>query len=100
VAGARGCLDNWFVVNLLHFIGCYMKQLLTVVLTVVFGAICFNIGKQSVETHVIIPMCQETKLKLIASRISNEEIVCVYLESWQIKGKPQRTINAIQKKTT
>jgi len=52
-------------------------------------------GKQSVETHVVIPMCQETELKLVASRISKDEVVCVYIESWKIRGKTKRIENVI-----
>lgn len=63
-----------------------------------FGWICFHLGKQSVEP--VIPMCQETKLTLVASRINRDEIVCVYIEPWKIKGKTKRIENVIQKKTT
>ena len=99
MAGARGCLDNWFVVNfVLYFIGCHMKiTLYMIVLTVATGWLCFVLGQRSVQP--IIPKCQETKLSLIASRINHNEVVCVDVEPWQIKGKTKRIENVIQKKT-
>ena len=72
-----------------------MKTLYAVCLIVLTGWFCFNMGKQSVETHVVIPMCQETELKLVASRISKDEVVCVYIESWKIRGKTKRIENVI-----
>lgn len=58
----------------------------------------YEAGKASVDP--IVPMCQETELVLVASRISKDEVVCVYIESWQIKGKVKRTENVFQKKTS
>lgn len=68
-----------------------MKTLIviaTFVFVVAFGWMCFFFGKQSVES--VFPRCQDTKLTLVASRINNQEAVCVYIESWQIKGKTKR----------
>ena len=72
--------------------------ILAVPIVTALGWICYHIGQQSVQP--IIPKCQETKLSLIASRINHNEVVCVYVEPWQIKGKTKRIENVIQKKTT
>jgi hypothetical protein len=65
------------------------------------GVICFNLGKSSVETHVIVPTCaNQENLVLTASRFSQEEVVCVYIEPWKIRGKTKRIENVIQKKTS
>ena len=72
-----------------------MKILLMLIIVAIIG---YSVGKSSTEP--IIPKCQEQKLTLVASRISKEELVCVYVEPWQIKGKTKRIENVIQKKTT
>ena len=81
------------MVNLLYFIGCYMKYLFGLVFITLFGIVCFSFGKQSVK--LIVPKCQETKLTLVASQVNDKEVVCVYVEPWQIKGKTKRIENVI-----
>lgn len=75
-----------------------MKTIYTIVLIVLTGWICYRFGQRSVEP--IVPKCQETKLTLVASRINHDEVVCVYIEPWKIKGKTKRIEHVIQKKTT
>lgn len=75
-----------------------MNTYFVILLIVCTGIVSYSCGKQSVEP--VIPMCQETKLTLVASRINRDEIVCVYIEPWKIKGKTKRIENVIQKKTT
>jgi len=93
------CLDHWFVVNCkLYFIGLDMSTYFAFFIIICVGIVSYSCGRQSVEP--VIPMCQETNLTLVASRINKDEVVCVYVESWQIKGKTKRIENVIQKKTT
>lgn len=73
-------------------------KIAAVLIVIVFGWICFQAGQQSIKP--VILKCQDTKLTLVASRINKDEVVCVYVESWQIKGKTKRIENAIQKKTS
>jgi hypothetical protein len=76
------------------FIGAYMKWLLLIFV----GWICYYFGQQSVVQTP--PRCEDQRLALVASQVNDREVVCVYVEPWQIKGKTKRTVNDIQKKTT
>lgn len=75
-----------------------MKLLFIVVTTVAFAWFFYYLGQSSVE--MITPKCYDTKLTLVASRVNKDEAVCVYVESWQIKGKTKRIEHVVQKKTT
>jgi len=70
-----------------------MKTLLFLIANVCF-LFGYFAGKESVEP-VVIGCPEETNNKLIASRVNENEAVCVYVEPWQIKGKTKRKSYAI-----